>query len=166
MRAAFVGRFQPLHLGHVKALEWISQNHDDVLVVIGSADKGVTRDNPFTAGERIEMFLRVFGRRFTICTVPDTNGSSSLWGALVRHWCPRLDLAYSNNGFVKAALGYTGVEVKPHPAFDRSNLSGRHIRQLIAKGSERWRDLVPTQVADVIEEVDGVRRIRELFEEG
>ncbi|MBP1449059.1 MAG: adenylyltransferase/cytidyltransferase family protein, partial [Thermoproteus sp.] len=115
MRVAFVGRFQPLHLGHVKVLEWISQNHEDVLVVIGSADKGVTRDNPFTAGERIEMFLRVFGRRFTVCTVPDTNGSSSLWGALVRHWCPRLDLAYSNNGFVKAALGYAGVEVKPHP---------------------------------------------------
>lgn len=165
MRAAFIGRFQPLHLGHVKVLEWLSERYDDVLVIIGSADKGVTKDNPFTLGERMEMFLRTFGRRFTLCGVPDTNGGSSLWGAYVRHWCPRFEIAYSNNGYVRAALRYSGVAVMEHPFFDRYVLSGRRIRQMIASGDEGWRELVPHAVSELIDEVGGVERIKELYAE-
>ncbi|MEL9991012.1 MAG: nicotinamide-nucleotide adenylyltransferase [Thermoproteus sp.] len=166
MRVAFIGRFQPLHLGHVKVLEWLLETYDDIVVVIGSADKGITKDNPFTVGERIEMFLRTFDRRFVMCAVPDTNGASSLWGAYVKHWCPRFNVAFSNNGYVRAALSYAGIEVKGHPYYDRETLSGRHIRQLIASGEQSWRKLVPQGVAEFIEEIDGVRRLRELYEEG
>ncbi|MGC9117621.1 MAG: nicotinamide-nucleotide adenylyltransferase [Thermoproteus sp.] len=165
MRVAFIGRFQPLHLGHVKVLEWLSERYDDVVVVIGSADKGITRDNPFTVGERIEMFLRTFDKRFVLCAVPDTNGGSSLWGAYVRHWCPRFEVVFSNNGYVKAALRYAGVDVREHPLFNREILSGKHIREMIALGDQKWRELVPRSVSDLIDEVDGVRRIRDLYEE-
>ncbi len=165
MRVAFIGRFQPLHLGHVKVLEWLSERYDDVLVVIGSADKGVTKDNPFTLGERMEMFLRTFGRRFALCGVPDTNGGSSLWGAYVKHWCPRFEIAFSNNGYVKAALRYAGITAREHPFFDRDILSGRRIRQMIALGDGGWRELVPRPVLEVIEEVGGVERIKELYAE-
>ncbi|KUO84297.1 MAG: nicotinamide-nucleotide adenylyltransferase [Thermoproteus sp.] len=166
MRVAFIGRFQPLHLGHVKVLDWLLERYDEVLVVIGSADKGVTRDNPFTVGERMEMFLRTFDRRLILCPVPDTDGGSSLWGAYLRHWCPRFEIAFSNNGHVRAALRYAGIDVREHPLFDREALSGRRIRELIATGDQRWRGLVPQTVSDLIEEVDGVRRIRTLYEEG
>jgi nicotinamide-nucleotide adenylyltransferase len=164
MRVAFIGRFQPLHWGHVKVLEWLSQSYGDILVIIGSADKGVTKDNPFTAGERMEMFLRTFGNRFALCAVPDTDGSSSLWGALIRHWCPRFDIAFSNNGYVRAALAYYGIKTQSHPFFDRDRLSGRFIRQLIASGSAEWRSLVPPSVAQFVDEIGGVERIQALYE--
>lgn len=110
MRALFVGRFQPLHWGHVKVVEWLLTHYDEVVIALGSADKALTFENPFTPGERLEMFRRHFGPncRLLFCTVPDTGGSSSLWGAYVRHWCPPYQVAYSNNPYVAAALEYWG----------------------------------------------------------
>ncbi|CCC82224.1 nicotinamide-nucleotide adenylyltransferase [Thermoproteus tenax] len=166
MRVAFIGRFQPLHLGHAKVIEWLTEKYDDVLIVIGSADKGLTKDNPFTAGERIEMFYRTFGRRLAICTVPDTGGLSSLWGAYIRHWCPPFSIAFSNNNYVKVALSYAGIEVRTHPLFERERYSGRRIRQMMATGNGEWRKLVPDVVASFIDEVGGSERVRLLFEEG
>jgi nicotinamide mononucleotide adenylyltransferase len=36
---------------------------------------------------------------------------------------------------------------------------------MIALGDQKWRELVPRSVSDLIDEVDGVRRIRDLYEE-
>jgi Nicotinamide mononucleotide adenylyltransferase len=50
VRALLVGRFQPVHWGHVKLVEWLLTHYDEVVVAIGSADKALTFDNPFTPG--------------------------------------------------------------------------------------------------------------------
>jgi nicotinamide-nucleotide adenylyltransferase len=99
VRALLIGRFQPVHWGHVKLVEWLLTHYDEVVVAIGSADKALTFDNPFTPGERLEMFRRHFGGncRILYCAVPDTNGPTSLWGAYLRHWCPTHHVVYSNN---------------------------------------------------------------------
>ena len=55
MRGLYIGRFQPYHLGHQAVLESISEEMDEIVVVIGSAQESHTIDNPFTAGERMEM---------------------------------------------------------------------------------------------------------------
>ena len=54
-RALFVGRFQPFHYGHLHAVESILKENDELLLVVGSAQMSHEPDNPFTAGERIEM---------------------------------------------------------------------------------------------------------------
>jgi nicotinamide-nucleotide adenylyltransferase len=162
-RALFIGRFQPLHWGHVKVVEWLLSQHDEVVVAIGSADRALTFENPFTPGERVEMFLRHFGRncRLVYCTVPDTGGPASLWGAYLRHWCPRYHAIYSNNPWVAAALSYWGVKVRGHPQF--GSYSATTARLLMARGDERWRELVPPAVAAYIEEIHGVERMRALY---
>ena len=54
-RALFVGRFQPFHLGHQEAILHILREHEEVIIVIGSAQNSHDINNPFTAGERITM---------------------------------------------------------------------------------------------------------------
>jgi Nicotinamide mononucleotide adenylyltransferase len=92
--------------------------------------------------------------------VPDTNGPTSLWGAYLRHWCPPHHIVYSNNPWVAAALTYWGVEVRGHPTF--GDYSATRVRQLIAQGDEKWKELVPPAVAEYIEEINGVARIQQL----
>jgi len=161
VRALFVGRFQPLHWGHVKVIEWLLSSHD-VIVAIGSADKALTFENPFTAGERHEMFLRYFNGEIKICTVPDTNGRASLWGAYLRHWCPRFDVVYSNNVYVRTSLMYSGIETRRHPMFEAEVYSGTSIRKLMAEKNPSWRGLVPSSVAEYIDEIGGIDRISSL----
>lgn len=163
MRALFIGRFQPLHWGHVKVVEWLLAQYDEVVVAIGSADKALTPENPFSAGERLEMFRRHFGGegRLLYCTVPDTAGQSTVWGAYLRHWCPPHGVVYSNNTWVEAALAYWGIQVKKHPLF--GSYSATQVRTLMAAGNPQWRQLVPQKVADYIEEIDGVARVARLI---
>ncbi|MEM1597080.1 MAG: nicotinamide-nucleotide adenylyltransferase [Pyrobaculum sp.] len=163
MRALFVGRFQPLHWGHAKVVEWLLTHYDEVVVAVGSADKALTFDNPFTPGERLEMFRRQFGSscRLLFCTVPDTNGPSSLWGAFLRHWCPQYHVAYSNNPYVAAALKYWGVEVRNHPVYE--GYSATEVRRRMAKRDSSWKEMVPPAVAEYIEEIRGAERVAELY---
>ncbi len=162
MRALFIGRFQPLHWGHVKVIEWLLTQHKEVVVAIGSADKAMTIDNPFSVGERLEMFRRHFGEncRLIYCAIPDTGGQSTIWAAHLRHWCPPYDIVYSNNAWVELSLAFWKIPVKDHPIF--GDYSATLVRFLIAKGDERWRELIPKSVADYIEEIGGVDRIKKL----
>ena len=65
-RALFVGRFQPFHYGHLHAIEKILEECDELVLVVGSAQMSHEHDNPFTAGERIEM-IRAYAEQATGC---------------------------------------------------------------------------------------------------
>ncbi len=54
-RAVFVGRFQPYHKGHHEAVKYILGKYSELVIVVGSAQENYTWENPFTAGERVEM---------------------------------------------------------------------------------------------------------------
>ncbi len=55
MRAFFVGRFQPYHLGHHEVIRSILREVDELIIGIGSAQESHSLENPFTAGERVLM---------------------------------------------------------------------------------------------------------------
>ena len=57
-RGVFVGRFQPFHLGHLKAVKDILGEVDELVIVVGSSQYSHEIDNPFTTGERITMIKR------------------------------------------------------------------------------------------------------------
>jgi bifunctional NMN adenylyltransferase/nudix hydrolase len=57
----FIGRFQPLHNGHLEIIEDIVRQNDKVLLFVGSANRSRTYKNPFTFKERksfIEQTLK------------------------------------------------------------------------------------------------------------
>jgi bifunctional NMN adenylyltransferase/nudix hydrolase len=62
----FIGRFQPYHLGHKKVIDKALKMADNVLVIIGSANRARSTRNPFTFGERAVMISN---------SHPDNGGS-------------------------------------------------------------------------------------------
>ena len=51
----FIGRFQPLHNGHVRVIDTALSLAKDVLVLIGSSNRSRDSRNPFTFKERVLM---------------------------------------------------------------------------------------------------------------
>ena len=56
----YIGRFQPLHLGHLDTIVSALQQSDKVIIVLGSANSPRTIKTPFTIKERIEMIQSCF----------------------------------------------------------------------------------------------------------
>lgn len=52
----YVGRFEPLHNGHLETAKQALARGKEVVIVIGSADRPRTPKNPFTVAERIAMW--------------------------------------------------------------------------------------------------------------
>lgn len=50
--AAIVGRFQPFHNGHLAAVKQILAENKNVLIIIGSAEKTKSSENPYSFYER------------------------------------------------------------------------------------------------------------------
>ncbi len=57
MDGLLIGRFQPFHLGHLEALRFALSKVDKLWVGLGSSNKPVEKNNPFTAQQRKEMIL-------------------------------------------------------------------------------------------------------------
>ena len=162
-RGFYIGRFQPYHDGHQTVVEHIRQDVDDLVVGIGSADSSHSARNPFTAGERVMMVsnaLEAFDLRTYVVPIEDVD-RHSVWVSHIRSMCPAFEVAYSNNPLVIRLFEEAGIEVRQSPMFDRDRLEGSDIRRRMLEG-DSWRDRVPEAVADVVESVDGVARIRQI----
>lgn len=167
-RALFIGRFQPFHLGHFRALEWILSREDEVIVGIGSAQRSFEPENPFTAGERALMVwstLRAANvlERVLIVMIPDTFFEHSKWVCNVKTYSPPFEVIYTNDELSKLLLEEAGLNVEPIPFFERNKYSGTLIRSLMAKRDETWRSLVPAEVANVIDSINGEERVYRIF---
>ena len=122
MRGLFVGRFQPLHLGHVSIIEKALEQVEELVIGIGSAECSYTTKDPFTAGERIEMILRAseeLGWKKKIIPIPirDVN-RYSIWVSHVVSLCPDFDIVFSkNDGIGPNAVAW---DKKNNPIFEGS----------------------------------------------
>lgn len=165
MRGMLVGRFQPFHLGHLYVINEIAKTTDEIIICIGSAQKSHGLGDPFTAGERVLMIakcLRGLGieKDHYILPIPDVN-NNSLWVSHVKSITPPFQKVYSNNPLVKRLFKELGLEVVSPPLYNRSEYSGTEIRRRMIYG-EDWKELVPSGVVEVIDEINGVKRLLDL----
>ena len=168
MRAFFIGRFQPYHLGHHEVLRGILEEIDEIVIGIGSAQESHTIENPFTAGERVMMVdraiedlkMEVDFRKAYIIPLEDVY-RNSLWVSHVTSLCPYFDIVYSNNPLVIRLFREAGFDVKKTKMINRIYYQGTEIRRRMICG-EKWEDLVPESVVQVIKEIDGVERLRDI----
>jgi nicotinamide-nucleotide adenylyltransferase len=163
-RALYIGRFQPFHLGHLSVIQSVSREFEAVLVGIGSAQESHTLDNPFTAGERhlmIQKSLDAAGiRNYFVIPLPDV-GRNALWVSHVQAMVPPFSVFVSNNALPRRLFQEAGFQVRGAPFFEREKHRATAIRQMMLDG-KGWQDLVPKQVVEVVEEVHGVERMRDL----
>jgi nicotinamide-nucleotide adenylyltransferase len=74
---------------------------------------------------------------------------------------PKFDVVLSNNQLTKELFSKAGYMVKETPLFNREEYSGKEIRRRIIN-NESWEDLVPKEVCNIIKELDGVKRVKDL----
>ncbi len=164
MRALYIGRFQPYHLGHHAVIKEIASEADEVIICIGSAQRSHELDNPFTAGERYLMIsksLRDEGiSNFYIVPILDVNWNA-VWVSHVESLMPPVDVVFTNNPLIGRLFGEKGYEVRAPSLFNRKEYSGTEIRRQMLN-HEQWGVLVPKAVVEVVKEIDGIRRMENL----
>ncbi|MBI2597787.1 MAG: nicotinamide-nucleotide adenylyltransferase [Candidatus Diapherotrites archaeon] len=165
-RGLIVGRFQPYHIGHHEAVKRILKETDELIIVVGSSDNSHSIQNPFTAGERIEMISRalkaekLFEKCF-IVTVADVN-ENTVWTSKIKSYCPKFETVYTNNPLVKQLFEGVGVKVKKMVS-QRSEIDGVKIREKMLNG-ENWKELVPAPTAKYLDEINSLARIKAITE--
>ncbi|MFB0551407.1 MAG: nicotinamide-nucleotide adenylyltransferase [Nitrososphaeria archaeon] len=166
IRGLFLGKFQPFHIGHLEVARVILREVDEIVLAIGSAQFSYTPENPFTAGERIEIVRRslldggVDLRRCLIVPVPDV-GTHSIWVSYVKTFCPKFDVVYSNNNLVRTLFIDAGYEVRPSPLFNREKYSSAEIRRRMREKKD-WRSLVSQSAAAYLEGIDSEIRLSDI----
>jgi nicotinamide-nucleotide adenylyltransferase len=164
MRALYIGRFQPYHLGHHAVITEMASEADEVIICIGSAQRSHELDNPFTAGERYMMISKslrdesIFN--FYIVPVLDVNWNA-VWVSHVESLIPPVDVVLTNNPLIERLFKERGYKVRVPLLFNRKEYSGSEIRRRILN-NERWESLVPQAVMDVIAEINGIKRMKAL----
>lgn len=161
----FIGRFQPLHNGHVSALKQALSLCDFLLVGIGSSQAENHRKNPFSYKERKRMLelalkkLKVSPRKYRIIPIPDFPKDSD-WIKYVLG-LKGVDLVYSSNRWVKRCLKGR-KPVKSPRMLDRLELRATLIRKRMKTG-QSWSRLVPEEIRAYLASIKGTQRVRSIY---
>ena len=165
-RGILIGRMQPVHNGHMEVIKQILNEVDEIIIGIGSAQASHELKDPFTAGERIVMMSQALAEkdidpsRYYIIPMQDIN-FNAIWASHVKMLTPPFNIVYSGNPLVKQLFSEEGYEVRQPPLYDRLHLSGSEVRRRILN-DENWQELVPKASVDLINEINGVERLKNL----
>jgi nicotinamide-nucleotide adenylyltransferase len=164
----FVGRFQPFHKGHLATVKFTLSKVDQLVIVVGSAQKSHEPKNPFTAGERIRMIKesldseKVDTSKILIIPVPDVD-VHSLWTRQVDMLVPKYDIVFANDPFTLMLFRERGVKTVEAPLVERNEMQATEVRSRMASGG-KWEVLVPAAVAKIVKEINGVERVKAIAE--
>ena len=165
-RGLFLGRFQPIHKGHIQVIQILLKEVKELIIGIGSAQYTHSFNNPFTAGERILMIKNALLEynidliKIYIIPINDTNDNRT-WVSHIIATVPEFDVAYTNNPLVFRLIKEFGIEVKNTESFERETLSSTLVRKRILN-NEKWQNIVPKSVSSLIKQIDGINRIKEI----
>ncbi|MFA6215934.1 MAG: adenylyl-sulfate kinase [Patescibacteria group bacterium] len=80
--SVFIGRYQPLHDGHIKLISQVLAEGKKVCVALRQTP--INQENPYSIQDRIEMFKKAFGDKVKIIPIPDVEdvcyGRGVGWG--------------------------------------------------------------------------------------
>jgi nicotinamide-nucleotide adenylyltransferase len=164
MRALLLGRFQPFHNGHLKVVKEIAKDAEYLVIAIGSAQYSHAIENPFTAGERYTMISRALMadgiKNYHLITIEDLHRYAA-WVSHVVSQVPKFDVVYAHNPLSIRLFKEAGFKVVELELYEPEKYSGTEIRRRMMAGEE-WRNLVPKTVAELIDEINGVERLKDL----
>ena len=166
MRALVVGRFQPLHKGHVALLTRALEDCQSVVVAIGSSTAKPSLKNPFTAAERRQMLGACFpgevaaGRLF-IVEVPDIHNPPK-WVAHVLAITGAVDRVFGNDDATLQLFEFAGLPVASPGLVDRERCEANTIRMQLAEDDPSWRKAVPAPIVPLLEQWAAGKRLRAL----
>jgi len=164
MNSLIIGRFQPFHKGHLQLIKDMCVEYDEIIIGLGSSQYCNTLKNPFTSDERklmIKESLDKIGvKNWRVVLIPDIHDYPK-WVDHVVSIISDFDVVLSNNSLTKSLFSKKGYVVKETPLYYRGKYSGKEIRRRIIN-DESWMDLVPESVYNIIKNIDGVDRLKNL----
>jgi len=167
--ALFIGRFQPLHHGHIYVINNLLKNFKLIKIGIGSSQLSNSENDPFSSTERIRFINEVMKKRgikknrYEIYEIPDIYNASK-WVEHVVSIVGEFDIVFSNSNWIRSLFKNEGYDVGKKLEIFKKKYNATNIRDLITKNKETWRSLVPKEVAQLIIEYNGIERIRNLHD--
>jgi nicotinamide-nucleotide adenylyltransferase len=161
-----VGRFQPFHRGHLETVAGLRRSNPgaSLLLAVGSAQESFTAENPFTAGERVEMIQRALAEAHIEGCLPvpvaDIHQHAQ-WVAYLRGLLPAFDVVYTNNPLTRLLFERERIRVESPPLIDRNRYQGVVVRQRLLQG-RGWEELVPSSIALYLGEIGAAERLRRI----
>jgi len=164
MNGLLIGRFQPFHLGHLDALRFALSKVDKLWIGLGSSNKPLQKNNPFSAEEREEMILSSVDEsmkpRIQIYFIPDLENHIK-WIELIDTLVPKFDTVFTNDELTRHLYSKRDVEVLPIQFVKRDILSGTNIRDMIIS-DQTWEDLVPEGTKNFLYKTSAKQRLKNL----
>lgn len=164
MDGLLIGRFQPFHLGHLDALHFALSKVDKLWIGLGSSNKPLQKNNPFSAEERKEMILASIDdsmkQRIRIYFIPDLDNHIK-WIELIKTIVPKFDIIFTNDELTRYLYSKRNVTVLSIPFVKRDILSGINIRNMIIS-DQKWEDLVPEGTKNFLYKTSGKQRLKNL----
>jgi len=150
-KALFVGRFQPLHKGHLGDIKWILKKYDKIIIVIGSSQESGKEKNPFDFEFRknmIEKTLKTEGiekKSYELIGIPDAHDDEKWVKSILEK--TKFDIVFTRNTWTKRCFEKFKIPVERHPMF--GDISATKIRKKMKK-DEEWEKLVPKEVKKIL----------------
>jgi len=164
MNGLLIGRFQPFHLGHLDALRFALSKVDKLWVGLGSSNKPIEKNNPFSAEERKKMILSSIDdsirNKIEIYFIPDFEDHIK-WAEHIDTIVPKFDIVFTNDEMTKHLYSKRQTKVDVIPFTKRDALSGTNIRDLILS-DQPWEELVPDGTRNFLNEINAKQRLKNL----
>ena len=188
---AFVGRFQPFHLGHKQVVDAALENSKCVVLLIGSANVARSQRNPFTYEERVDMINGVYRHeiatnRLVIKPIDDFAYNDIAWTSEVQRAVADAVLELGNDGgvglhgladfkiglagfgkdgtsyYLKMFPEWESIDIKP----DFGVLSSTHIRADYFRGNPVMpHDACPVPVVEFLKQFRTTEAFTSLVQE-
>ena len=162
MNGLLIGRFQPFHLGHLAALRFALPKVDKLWLGLGSSNKPMEKNNPFSVDERKKMILSSIDdsikNKISIFPIPDLDDHVK-WIQNIDTIVPDYEIIFSNDPMTEHLYSKRKIQVTAIPFLKRDQLSGTRLRDLI-KSDQKWDDLVPEGTKILLENLDAKNRLK------
>lgn len=153
MRTAFIGRFQPFHLGHKHVVEDYAD--EDLVLVLGSARESRTDENPLNVEERKSVIHECFPN-IEIYAVEDDE-SDEKWMESIIEKTGAEKIVSGNERVLEIFREMSDLKVEKAEMHEPEIYSGTEVRRRINSGGE-WSYLVPECAEEFLKELEEVIR--------
>ncbi len=141
----FIGRFQPIHVGHLRVIKQALEKSDRLILLVGSSNRARDIRNPFSYAERVEMISLCFTleerARIFFAPLPDCMYRDTAWVESVQRTVSSIVDANKTNtteanialiGHAKDATGFF-LKLFPQwasiPVIDPDEIHATYIRE-------------------------------------
>lgn len=140
--AIFLWRFQPFHIGHYSIVEKILTEYEHLILIIGSAEKSWTDENPWTLEEREEIIRASIPlelqERMDVVGLDDVPDDDE-WCENLKNILPLEGILLTGNEWVRNICEKHGVTTDWIDSYE-IDISGTKIREMIQRGEDvsKW----------------------------